>query len=108
MGWFGSFIVGLYLTVTTFSVSVYPTISMAPSSIRVTVTMARNTDNEILCLEWDGGDAGRSCTELYGGAEPITRQIWLKSLSSGDYMLTSTLYQHTGKMYTVRSQFTVR
>ena len=98
-----------FLTLDPISLSVYPTISFAPADLRVTISTPRNNDNISTCLTYDSdiGDAGSSCWEMLGDREPVTKQIWLKGLHRGEYVIRVDLQRHSGKVYSQSRSATI-
>lgn len=103
-------ILSLFTLLSPLQIKVNPShFGIAPQDIKIELIIPRSDLNLYTCVVWDSaeGDAGSSCWEMLGSAEPVTKQFWIKSLSAGEYDIEVTLRQRLEKQFTVREHIEI-
>jgi len=101
----------LFVAPVHIAIEVTPRIQHAPltgtAHIRVLVTIPKNPENRLGCVEIDGPTYRSSCFDI-DGAEHATQQEWVyKGLVGGRYIAVASLRQADGKEYRARTTFCV-
>jgi hypothetical protein len=80
------------------TMKVSPNVSFAPANLVVRTTVQADPANRAITIEADSGDFYRSSAmELDGDKAPRTTMFEFRSLPSGTYRVTATLYDGNGK-----------